>query len=70
MLESGDRYLHLADFKSYRETHAKLGEVYRDSDEWTHRAILNIAASGRFSSDRTITEYARDIWHVDPCPID
>jgi starch phosphorylase len=70
LLERGDRYLHFADFASYRQTHVRLGEVYRDSTEWARRAILNVAASGWFSSDRTIAEYARDIWRAKPCQIE
>jgi glycogen phosphorylase len=66
----GDYYLHLADLKSYREAHARLGAVYVDQDQWLRKAILNIAASGRFSSDRTIAEYARDIWCVEPFPVE
>lgn len=69
LVQHGDRYLHFADFTSYRQAHANLGGVYREPKEWIRRAILNIAASGRFSSDRTIGEYAREIWQVAPCPI-
>jgi starch phosphorylase len=69
LLRNGDHYLHLADLGSYSEAHRSLGEVYRNQEEWSRRAILNIAASGRFSSDRTIADYARDIWHAEPCPI-
>ena len=68
LLRYDDHYLHLADLKSYSEAHARLGELYADQEGWSRKAILNIAASGRFSSDRTIAEYARDIWHVEPCP--
>ena len=69
LLTHGDRYMHLADLTSYGEAHRKLGVLYQKPDDWTRMAILNIAASGRFSSDRTIAEYARDIWHAEPCPI-
>jgi starch phosphorylase len=69
LLTNGDHYLHLADLKSYGEAHARLGELYKDQEEWSHRAILNIAASGKFSSDRTIAEYAAEIWHAKPCLI-
>jgi len=70
LLHQGDHYLHLADLKSYGEAHARLGELYADQDEWSRKALRNIAASGKFSSDRTIAEYAAEIWHVQPCPVD
>jgi starch phosphorylase len=46
-----------------------LCHLYSDSKQWAHKAILNIAGSGKFSSDRTIAEYAAAIWNVKPCPI-
>jgi len=61
--------MHLADLTGYGEAHARLGALYQKQDDWTRIAILNIAASGMFSSDRTIAEYARDIWQVEPCPV-
>jgi len=64
-----DRYMHLADLPSYLEADRRLCALYADPDEWARRAILNVASSGKFSSDRTIAEYARDIWHVEPCPV-
>lgn len=67
LFDEGDPYMHLADFTSYVEAHQRVQELYVDQAEWTRKAILNIAASGRFSSDRTISEYARDIWSV-PLP--
>jgi starch phosphorylase len=67
LLHRGDHYLHLADLNSYSEAHSRLGELYEQPEEWTRKAILNIAAAGRFSSDRTILEYAKDIWHAEPC---
>jgi len=70
LLGHGDYYLHLADLKSYSEAHARLGKLYADEEGWTRKAILNIAASGKFSSDRTIAEYAKEIWQAEPCPID
>jgi len=69
LLTHGDHYMHLADLKSYLETDQRLRELYADPDEWTRRAILNVAASGKFSSDRTIAEYATQIWEVKPCPV-
>jgi starch phosphorylase len=65
----GDYYMHLADLTSYCQAHERLGELYSDPDSWARKAILNVATSGKFSSDRTISEYAADIWKVQPCPI-
>jgi glycogen phosphorylase len=69
LLKNGDHYMHLADLKSYLEADGRLCALYADSDEWTRKAILNVASSGEFSSDRTISEYASQIWNVTPCPI-
>ena len=65
----GDYYMHLADLKSYLEADDGLCALYANPGEWARKAILNVASSGKFSSDRTITEYAREIWNVNPCPI-
>ena len=70
LLTKGDFYLHLADLPSYCQAQQKVGEVYASTEEWARKAILNVACSGKFSSDRTIAEYARDIWHADPCPVE
>jgi glycogen phosphorylase len=70
LIRRGDHYLHLADLKSYGEAHARLGELYADPEQWSRKAVLNIAASSTFSSDRTIAEYARNIWHAEPCPVE
>jgi len=70
LLHFGDHYLHLADLKSYSDAHVRLASVYASQDEWVRRAILNIAASGRFSSDRTIAEYASGIWNAEPCRVE
>jgi starch phosphorylase len=59
-----DPYLVCADFEAYCAAQDKVSEEYQDQDKWTEKAILNVANSGRFSSDRTITEYARKIWDV------
>ena len=67
LLGKGDHYLHLADLKSYCEAQGRLGELYQDQEAWTRKVVLNIAASGRFSSDRTIAEYAKEIWSAEPC---
>ena len=69
LLTHGDHYMHLADLNSYLTADAQLSTLYADTDEWTRRAILNVAASGKFSSDRTIAQYAEEIWDVKPCPI-
>jgi len=61
--------MHLADLKSYLEADRRLCELYADPVGWTRKAIFNVASSGKFSSDRTIAEYARDIWKAEPCPI-
>ena len=69
LLTHGDHYLHLADLTSYLEADQRLVKLYADPDAWARQAILNVAGSGKFSSDRTIAEYAADIWQVKPCPV-
>jgi len=69
LLSSGDHYMHLADLASYLDADRRLCDLYADPDGWARKAILNVAGSGKFSSDRTIAEYATDIWNVKPCPI-
>jgi starch phosphorylase len=69
LLTGGDHYMHLADLSSYVNADRELCHLYSDSKQWAHKAILNIAGSGKFSSDRTIAEYAAAIWNVKPCPI-
>jgi starch phosphorylase len=69
LLDGGDRFMHLADLTSYLEADRRLCDLYADQDGWTRKVVLNVAASGKFSSDRTIAEYASDIWHVQACPI-
>ena len=59
-----DVYFILKDFRFYAEAREKINEAYRDSKSWNRMAILNTACSGKFSSDRTIEEYVRDIWHL------
>jgi starch phosphorylase len=69
LLTRGDHYMHLADLKSYVGADQRLRQLYADSDAWAGKAIMNVAGSGKFSSDRTIAEYAADIWKVGPCPV-
>ena len=61
--------MHLADLTAYLEADGRLTELYADPDGWARKAILNVAGSGKFSSDRTIAEYAADIWNARPCPV-
>jgi glycogen phosphorylase len=70
LLKNGDFYLHLADLKAYSEAHARLGEFYSNPKAWARAAIMNVASSGKFSSDRTIGQYASEIWKVLPCPVE
>ncbi len=69
LLTHGDHYMHLADLKSYLEADHRLTALYADSGPWARKAILNIAGSGKFSSDRTIAQYAAEIWNAKPCPV-
>jgi starch phosphorylase len=69
LLTHGDFYMHLADLKSYLDADQRLSELYADPDAWARKAILNVAGSGKFSSDRTIAEYAAGIWNAQPCPV-
>jgi len=69
LLSQGDHYMHLADLKSYMEADYRLVQLYSAPDAWTRKAIVNVASSGKFSADRTISEYAHDVWHVHPCPV-
>ena len=69
LLTGGDHYMHLADLASYLEADRRLLDLYADQQGWTRKAILNIAGSGKFSSDRTIAEYAAEIWDAKPCPV-
>ncbi len=62
VLDENDAYFHLADLAAYVEAHERAGAVFQDRARWTRMAILNVARMGKFSSDRTVQEYARDIW--------
>jgi starch phosphorylase len=67
LLTGGDYYMHLADLCSYLDASERVGALYADADAWARKAILNVAASGTFSSDRTIAQYAAEIWNAKPC---
>jgi glucan phosphorylase len=69
LLTNGDHYMHLADLRSYLEADQRLIELYAKPDAWARKAILNVAGSEKFSSDRTIAEHAAGIWNVEPCPV-
>jgi len=69
LLTHGDYYMHLADLKSYLEADQQLCDLYANPAGWSSKAILNVASSGKFSSDRTIAEYAADIWNAKACPV-
>jgi starch phosphorylase len=69
LLDEGDPFLNLADFAAYVECQQRVGEAYRDTERWTRMSILNTAHMGVFSSDRTVHEYARDIWRLQPVPV-
>ncbi len=62
--DRADTYFILKDFRSYAESHKKIDQAYRDEKWWARTAMLNTASAGKFSSDRTIEEYVRDIWHL------
>jgi len=66
LVNLGDHYQLLADYRSYIDTQDKVDKLYRNKDEWTRRALINIASMGYFSSDRTIQEYADEIWGIQP----
>merc|ERR1711962_504964 len=65
-LMNHDRFLTLADYASYIAAQDKVGQLYQNTDQWTAKALLNIASSGKFSSDRTIAQYGREIWGIEP----
>jgi starch phosphorylase len=69
LLDDGDHYRHLADLVDYARAHAELDACYADRETWSRRAIINVACSGKFSSDRTIREYADQIWNLKPSPV-
>ena len=67
LLEWGDYYMLLADLRDYIETQDRVDAAYKDPSGWDRKAIINVARAGKFSSDRTIQEYASEIWHVQRC---
>ena len=68
LLENGDHYLLLADYASYAACQKQVEAAYRDREQWLRKAILNVANMGKFSSDRTISQYAEQIWNAKPVP--
>ena len=69
LLDHGDRYMLLADLRSYIEAQERVDALYRRPQEWDRKALLNVARAGKFSSDRTIRQYAEEIWRVAPCEV-
>jgi starch phosphorylase len=66
LLRFNESFLVLADYRSYVDCQQKVSELYLDTEEWTRRSILSTSRMGKFSSDRTVLEYARDIWNIEP----
>ncbi|HWO11491.1 MAG TPA: glycogen/starch/alpha-glucan phosphorylase, partial [Polyangiaceae bacterium] len=69
-LRHDDPFMVCADFDAYHQAHEEAAAVYQDRRAWTRRALFNIAGSARFSSDETIRAYSRDIWRLEPTPVD
>jgi starch phosphorylase len=69
LLTHGDHYMHLADLTAYLEADQRLLALHSDPEAWSRKVILNVANSGKFSSDRTIAEYAAEIWAARPCVV-
>ncbi|MDH5656733.1 MAG: glycogen/starch/alpha-glucan phosphorylase, partial [Spirochaetia bacterium] len=65
LLDHGDHYLVLADYRSYLQAQDAVNELYKNQSEWSKRSILNTANMGKFSSDRAVREYAEKIWKLD-----
>ncbi len=70
LLQDGDTFCLLADFRAYMDTQDKVDELYKTPEEWTRKAIINVARMGKFSSDRTIIQYAEEIWKIKPVHIE
>ena len=70
LFDYGDKYYLFADLRMYHDTHDKATRLYQENPaEWNRKAVINIASSAKFSSDRTIKEYADEIWNVKPCKV-
>ncbi len=69
ILNHGDPYMHLADLTAYARAHEQVAALYAQPENWARKAVLNVGRCAKFSSDRSIGRYARDIWGVGPCPI-
>jgi glycogen phosphorylase len=69
LLDQGDIYMLLADYKSYIDCQQQVSKTYKNKKQWTRMSICNVASTGKFSSDRTISEYAKDIWKVTPVQV-
>ena len=69
LLTNGDYYMVLADFDAYIQAQAEISAAFKDSENWARMCIVNIANSGKFSTDRTIAQYAQEIWDIHPCPV-
>jgi glycogen phosphorylase len=69
LLEGGDYYILLADLRDYIETQERVDAAYKGPSGWDRMAIIKVARAGKFSSDRTIQEYASQIWHLQPCAV-
>jgi starch phosphorylase len=69
LLSTRDDYMHMADLQSYIDAQERVDVVYRDRISWLRKSLLNIARLGKFSSDRTITQYAREIWNLRPAVV-
>ncbi len=69
LLEGGDTYLALADFKSYSDAHARVDAMYKDKKGWAKSAIINSVTMGKFNSDRSIQDYVDQVWKLEPCEV-
>ena len=70
LLDYNDYYMLLADLRSYSDAQDRVDKTYRDANKWNQMSLVNIARSGRFSSDRAIMEYAKNIWNISPVKFD